>query len=198
MDRWTYNLLKGPTKDNTFLIVTGYQTGVQSGTPGRKTAWSQQQTMLLKEQRTEKPHEAFYVDLTQWLRQYKTNQMEIFISLDANEQWDDQAKIKLFADKLDLLNINHECNIVETHPNMANSTRSTTIDYCLGSPRVVENIVYASSAPYDMETLGDHRGIILDINTSILLGEIPQTEDIRTRKLVLSNPKAVKKYLDFV
>ncbi len=198
MGRWTYNLLKGPTKDNTLLIVTGYQTGVRTGTPGLKTAWSQQQTMLLKENRPEKPHEAFYVDLTKWIRQYRTNNMEILICLDANEQWGANAKIKSFAEDLDLLNINHECTLADTHPNLANTTRNTTIDFCLGSHRVVENLVYAASVPYDMETLGDHRGIILDINTSILLGEIPPTEDIRTRKLVLSNPKAVTKYLDFV
>ncbi len=198
MGRWSYNLLEGPNKGHSLLIVSAYRTGQRTGIPGAKTAWAQQAAMLRKANRSEKPHAAFLTDLLQWLHQYRTPTMEIFISLDANEQWGDNAAITKFADSLGLYNINQEFQLPDTHPNIANVSRSTTIDFCLGTARVLENIRYASSVPFDLEVLGDHRGVIIDLNLSNIIGETPKEDEIRNRKLVMSNPKAVEKYIDIV
>ena len=198
MGRWSYNLLSGSEAGKTLLIITGYRVGQRTGLPGPQTAWFQQQTMLLKDNRNDNPYEAFLTDLSKWLRQFQKDNMELLICLDANEQWGENSTIAKFADQFNLSNINQEFQLSATHPNIANPSRGTTIDFCLGTPAVVENIQYASSTPFELETLGDHRGIILDINISRLLGEIPMEEEIKHRKLVLSSPKAVEKYIEIV
>ena len=195
MGRWSYIVLGGTANGASLLIVTGYRRGPRSSVPGEKTAWSQQTTMLLKENRNIRPPEAFLTDLKEWIRKYRTPKMEILLSLDANENWTEQSAIKLFATDLGLCNINAECMLEATHPNITHVSRSTTIDFCLGSPAVLENIEYAASTPFDLETLGDHRGLMLDINVSKLLGATQIGEAQTARKLVLSNPKAVEKYL---
>ncbi len=171
MGRWSYTLMGSPNITTTVLFVVGYRTGIQTGIPGEKTAWSQQLTMLRKEGRTENPREAFLSDLAQWLRQYRTEGMEIFLSLDANEQWGENAEITKFANSFDLKNINQEFNLASTHPNIANIQQSTTIDFCLCSLNILEHVQYASSAPYELETLGYHRGFIVDIDITRLLGK---------------------------
>ena len=195
MGRWSYIVLGGTSNGVSLLIVTGYRTGPRSSIPGEKTAWSQQNTMLLKEKRNISPPEAFLTDLKEWIRKYRTPKMEILLSLDANENWTEQSAITHFATDLGLCNINEEFMLEATHPNIANVSRSTTIDFCLSSPAVLENIAYAASTPFDLETLGDHCGLLLDINLSKLLGANQPGEVQTARKLVLSNPQAVEKYL---
>ena len=195
MGRWSYVLVGGSMQGSTLLVITGYCTGSRTGTPGEKTAWAQQIAMLLKEGRSDKPHDAFLKDLSAWLRSYQKSGMEMFVSLDANEQWHESAGITKFADKFGLLSVNQECQLPDTHPNIANMDRSTTIDFCLCSPNVMENMVYASATPYELETLGDHRGILVDVNIERLLGTRHADKDFQQRKLVMSSPKTVEKYL---
>ena len=198
MGRWSYTVLAGSTKGHTMLIVTGYRPGQRTGVPGTKTTWFQQQTMLLRDNRSKTPHEAFLTDLEQWLHQNKKDNMELLICLDANEQWGEHTAIATFACRLQLCNINQEFQIPATHPNIAHPSRSTTIDFCLCTPTVLENIQYASSTPFDLETLGDHRGILLDLNISRIIGETPKDDNIiQPRKLVLNSPKAVEKYIEY-
>ena len=198
MGRWAFNLFSGPKQGKQLLVVSGYRTGARTSTPGVKTAWSQQQTMLLQQARTEKPHEAFLVDLAKWLRTYKTESMEVMILLDANEQWGERSEITKFANRFRLKNLNEECQLPATHPNLANPARSTTIDYCLCSITVLQNIRYVASTPFDLDTLGDHRGMVIDINLPSILGDTSQTDEIKARKLVMSCPKAVERYLTLV
>ena len=198
MGRWSYTLLKGNCENKSLLIIVGYRTGNRTSPGGITTARSQQQTLLMKTGRKEKPHEAFITDLQQWLRTYTNDTMEILICLDANEQWGDEAQITSLATEFNLTNINKEMHLPASHPNMADLSRSTNIDFCLGSQLLVENITHATATPYDLRTLGDHRGVILDVNITALLGGETIKDDIKTRNLVMSNPKAVDKYLKFV
>ncbi len=195
MGIWAYNLIAGKRQGHTLLLITGYRTGQRSGDPGMKTAWKQQQVMLSKEGRKETPYEAFFIDLGLWLRKYRTPRMEILLCLDANERWGERSEVAKFAQKFDLQSINHEFHIPATHPHIANMARNTTIDFCLCSHKVLQNIDYAAAVPYELETLGDHRGIMIDINLVSLLGSDASVVDIKTRKLVMSSPSAVEKYL---
>ena len=198
MGRWAFNLFSGPTQGKQLLVITGYRTGARTSTPGVKTAWAQQQTILLQQDRIEKPHEAFLVDLAKWLSTYKTERMEVILLLDANEQWGERSEITKFANRFQLKNLNEEGQLSATHPNLANPERSTTIDYCLCSATVLQNVRYVASTPFDLDTLGDHRGMVIDIHIPSILGDTSQIEEIKSRKLVLSCPKAVDKYLTFV
>ena len=198
MGRWSYLLLKGTTNDTSLLIITGYRTGSRSTPGGFKTAWAQQKAMLLKAHRQETPTGAFLTDITKWLHQYKQENMEIILAMDANEQWGNKSGIRYFAEEFQLLNIHQEMQLPESHPNIANLQRSTNIDYLLCSQKVAQHIKYAAATPYDREILGDHRGIIVDLDLQNLLGIEENRVSLQVRKLVLSNPKAVQNYLGAV
>ena len=198
MGRWAYKLIAGSSTGHQLLVISGYRTGPRSDVPGFKTAWVQQQTMLLKEKRVEKPHMAFFVDLSSWLRKYLKPNMEVLLCFDANELWGERKEVTKFATNMDLRCLNKEFDLPATHPNIANSSRSTTIDFCLCSPRVLQYVKYAASAPFDLDTLGDHRGFVIDINWDLLLPQDTPKKDIQARKLVMSSPKAVEKYLQAV
>ena len=198
MGRWSYVHFKGSAHNNSLLIITAYRVGKRSDVPGPKTAWAQQRTMLVKEGRTEAPHEAFYEDITKWLATYKETDTEILLCLDANEKWTKVAGIKKLSQDLQLINVNKEFNLCPTHTNITNTRNSTSIDFCLCSTNLLRYITYATSTPYDMELLDDHRGVIIDINVHRLMNETTQKQERKQRKLHMSNPEAVKKYLEEV
>ena len=88
-----------------------------------------------------------------------------------------------------------EFQISETHPNLANLAKSSTIDYGLCSGGLLAAITYASSAPYDLESLGDHRGFLIDVDITSLLGKDGRQCEAKGRKLETKNTKALDKYL---
>ena len=197
MGRWSYILIGTDIRSPSLLLITGYRTGERTGKAGVKTVWAQQEAILMKQKRVITPYQSFLLDLEKWIREYQSETMEMIICMDANEKWTRQSSIAQFANTMNLLNANEELQLDPTHPNVANMERSTTIDFCLCSQKVLRSIVYGSSAPYDMEVLGDHRGFIVDIQLNLLF----QREEIKStpqRKLVLSNAKAVEKYLEIV
>lgn len=89
--------------------------------------------MLEKEQRIVKPHEAFFTDLSKWITDHRTNQMEVPLWLNANERWHFNSEVAQFACRFELVNINKEMRLPDTHPNIVDLRRSTTIDYGLGT-----------------------------------------------------------------
>ena len=195
MGRWSYCVLTGGSRRRSILVVTGYRPGKRSGQAGPRTAWSQQQVLLVKNRREEDPHCAFLIDLAKWITEYKTSDMELLLCLDANEQWESDAAITKFANDFNLKNVNKEMRLKPTHPNISNVSRSTNIDYCLCSDRLFSHINYASSVPYDLDKLGDHRGVLIDINIDNLFQEATKKLEVSGRKLILSNPAVVAKYL---
>ena len=195
LGRWSYVLLAGNDRSPCLLIITGYRVGKRSGTAGASTAWSQQCTLLHKAGRSEDPHNAFLTDLDQWLSQDKFHNTEILLVLDANEQWQVGSEIREFSRGRNFFNLNEIFQLRPTHPNIIHPSRSTTIDFCLCSEGVLEAITYMGSTPYDLDILGDHRGIILDMDIKQILGKVQNKTNASSRKLVLSNPKAVENYL---
>ena len=121
--------------------------------------------------------------------------MEILLCLDANEQWTENSGIAKFTRNLRLKHINQEMQLKATHPNIADVQKSTSIDYCLYSDHLFPHIKYAASTAYELEIQGDHRGIIMDIDIQRLFNEKLAKTEIKGRKLVMSNPKVVEKYL---
>ena len=118
--------------------------------------------------------------------------------LDANEIWGEQMEVTKFADKMDRRCINREFNLPASYPHIANCNRSTTIDFCLCSSKVLQHITYAAAIPFELETLGDHRGMVMDLDLQMILGKEQTADDIKTRKLVMSSPKTVEKYIQTV
>ena len=163
MGRWLYVKIKG--KNNTsLLIITGYRVGKRTGSSGPTTAWSQQHMILKATDRSQAPHTAFLTDLAEWLSKDQYTESELVINLDANEKWSENSEITTFARNLGLVNLSRDFHLDHTHPNSTDISKSTTIDFCLCTEKVMESITYAGSTPYDLESEGDHRGFIIDLN----------------------------------
>ena len=160
MGRWSYVLLEGKGTLSKLLTITGYQTGYRTGQIGHQAAWTQRIAVLFKDNREENPSDAFYKDLAEWIHKYRTADMELILCFDANERWSEKSTIYTFAEGLNRINVNQEFMLEATHPHMANLSKSTTIDYCLCIEQLSASVEYAASVPYDLESLGDHRGFV--------------------------------------
>ena len=199
MGRWAFQQYQAK-KGHTLLIISAYRVGPRTGNPGSSTAWHQQKVMLTQAGRTDEPSSAFLTDIKEWLEQQQNqhDKLDIALFLDANEKWTQTSKIKQFADKVQLVNLNEYGTYMfpSTHPCLSNPSRNTTIDYCLCTTGFAQSVGYATLAPYDLACLGDHRGIIVDLNMKKLLGEpLSSSNDLQGRKLCTTNSTITKKYL---
>ena len=87
----------------------------------------------------------------------------------------------------------------ETHENLPPSRPQSkkTIDFILGTSGVLDSVLCLSMVPYDLENLGDHRGIIMDLDLEMLLGRNTQhKQQFSQRKLRTSDVKACESYMD--
>ena len=186
-------------RNNTsVLIVSGYRVGKRTRAPGPTTSWVQQSTILKATDRTQEPHVAFLTDLANWIGEDQDNESEIIITLDANEKWSEKSEIRKFAQTLGLVNITSTYPLEHTHPNLTEVRKSTTIDFCLCTEKVIECVTYAGSTPYDLESLGDHRGFIIDLDIQKLLKDNNRSDPRMARKLTTRNPTAMEKYISKV
>ena len=196
--RWSYVRYQGQA-GASLMVIGAYRVGARSGIAGASTAWHQQKVLLSQEKRVVEPEEAFLQDFEQWYRLKIQDKTEVIMFIDANEQWTEQSKIRQMANNLQLVNLNiaGSYNFPASHPSITNRQRDTTIDYCLCTSRIVEATNYATMAPFDLYTLGDHRGMLVDIDIKKILHS--QHTDVPVsvgRKLATNNPKATAKYLE--
>ena len=120
------------------------------------------------------------------------------LPLDANERWGPRAKITAFARHLRLHNVLDTPTGIGSfsHPCITKPTRGTTIDYVLVRQNIVEHNKYVTVTPCDLQTLGNHRGIIIDVDTKALLQATTTTLSMHSgQKLCSDNPNLEKKYL---
>ena len=201
--RWAFQQYR--SKDgHSVLVISGYRVDRRSNIPGSSTVWYQQKVLLTTQGRIEEdPADAFLTDMLEWINTQtaQSEKMEIILFLDANEQWSLTANITQFADlhALENINIAGDFKFPPLHPSFHNMERSTTIDYCLCTSGVLPRIQYATMAPYDLAILGDHRGMILDIDLNELLKDrVKLCKDKNKRNLITSNVQSCKKYIDLV
>ena len=198
--RWAYKIFQGKG-GNSLLVVSAYRVskGIKNGGPS--TAWHQQKVLMAQENRTDDPADAFILDLESWLGEKMNPNAEVVLFVDANEKWHPRASIKRMSDRLSLnnLNVERDLQFPATHPCLHNPARNTTIDFCLCTTGVLQHVTYATMAPYDLACLGDHRGILIDIDTKSLfdISNHDHTTSMN-RKLVTNNPSITKKYLQYV
>ena len=195
--RWSYVRYQGKGT-SSLLVISAYRVGHRTDSAGSSTAWFQQKVLLTQEQREISPDMAFIVDMEEWYKSLNLDQTEVVFMLDANEQWSDNAHIKKLAQRLQLfnLNIDGEFGFPATHPCISNPTRDTTIDYCLCTRKVLETTRYATMAPFDLHSLGDHRGILIDLDITKIMSVKENTpEQLACRKLATGNVAATEKYL---
>ena len=198
--RWSY-VKYGGKSGRSVLVIGGYRVGHRSGSAGASTAWFQQKVLLTKDKRAIEPEEAFIQDMEEWIQLQQNENTEILLLLDANERWKEQARIKQMANNLELKELLSDggYDLPASHPCITNRSRDTTIDFCLCSQGILDSIKYATRTPFDLYTLGDHRGLLIDINIkNILLSLTESEESVVGRKLATNNPAATNKYLEIV
>ena len=91
--RWTYTKYQGKA-GQSLLLIGAYRVGHRTGNPGPNTAWFQQKVLLMKDGREIAPEDAFFDDMEKWLGEKMSNGTEVFMALDANEQWTKQSKTR--------------------------------------------------------------------------------------------------------
>ena len=197
MGRWTYVTLNG-RNGTRVTTVTGYRCGsVKIDQVGSSTSIAQQYGISWQRgNKNPNPYIDFLTDLKKWLKPKITDGEEILLLLDANEEWVTNAKIVHFAEELGLNNAEKAFHN-ELEPTRPKSNK--TIDFMLGTDGVIENIKAFGRTPYNLETLGDHRGTFIDIDICNMLGYTKfDKSNNKQRKLKCNDTGAKGKYIKIV
>ena len=127
----------------------------------------------------------------------KIKEMEVVVLLDANEEWTGKSKVKEMAIEIGLYNVGRRIHDNTLPPTFPQSVK--TLDYILVSEGVVGNIEAMGAAPFVKDSLGDHRGLFIDLNIDTLLNIGPIDAEMgATRRLQYQNVKIVDKYLEIL
>ena len=195
MGRWSYVTITGKGGEK-ITIITGYRCGQ---TPikslGSRTAGYQQYSIMRTNgEKKPNPALAFFRDLEKWLLPKVESGEEIILTMDANEVWTEDSEVQKFAlafGLIDLAKAAHE-NLPPTNP-----TANRTIDYILGTQKILTAMVALGATPYNKEMLGDHRGLYLDLDIKTLLQNTTIDQNRSLARRLQSTDKASKKrYLD--
>jgi len=204
LGRWLYISLRGSNKI-TYIIASGYQVGPKPPTLGANTVYDQQYRLLLAKGQTQpKPRQQSFEDLTQQIKQWRTNHFEVLLCLDANKDVENLKPNKDLGPLLaatDLVDL-HEAR----HPNQprpATHQRGTRpIDIMLASPRFLQALTAAYILPFGQPITmpGDHRTLGADFDIGILFGNKtpPPTRYTQTRGVQSNATPTVKRYCEIV
>ena len=188
--RWLFHEFSGQSAK--VRIYTLYRVNPKTN-KGHTTAWIQQETALLKNGVTENPRKHVITEMLKELRHSLQNGYEILLLADMNETVDAVEKTNSKLNQIGLTNIfqNYLYNLPRTHKN-----GSKAIDHIWGSKRILEAVSQIGMAPFNYVTKTDHRGLFIDLNLSTLLDENKlELKTAKFRKLKMSNPKKVQKYV---
>ena len=142
------------------------------------------------------PYVDFLVDLKKWLKPRITSGEEVLLFIDANEEWGQRSKITNFCEELGLNNLAHRFLEEECH---TRPFTKKTIDFAIGTDNLMDCVESFSMVPYNLEVLGDHRGIMVDVNLRKLLGYTKLDNMlINQRRLNSKDKDAVEAYLEKV
>ena len=198
--RWSFMRYQGKL-NTSLLVISAYRVGQRNNNAGPSTAWYQQKVLLTQSKRDESPDMAFIKDIEEWYKLQNLECTEVIMMLDANEKWTNKSQIKQLASRLQLFNLNIDggYDFPATHPCITNPSRDTTIDYCLCTKKVIDATRYATLTPFDLHSLGDHRGMLLDLDIKTLLSVLEDSQiQHMGRKLATGNIQATEKYLQSV
>ena len=154
---------------------------------------AQQDTLLRREGRKLGTEVACAQDLERFITRQREMHNEIILLIDANEEFIIDSGIRQLATSTGLKNVMYEIH-GSTPPTKPSTGR--VIDFILCTENVLHSITNACLVPYFLE-MGDHRGMIIDINTETLLNTCErEAGGNKARRLDTRNVKATKAYLD--
>lgn len=191
--RWSWFKLQG--QDYNVVIIGGYKVGKQSGSPGGTSVAQQEVRAMLRRDHphANRPRKAFDNDLADFCIRQQNLGNEIILLMDANTPLD-SAESRKFASDANLHSV-AEIKFPNAPLPRTHIRGSRCIDHCLVTRRVLNWIVKFGYFPFYAHSLYDHRGMVLDICCSQLLGKVTMDETRKvTRKLRASNPREADKY----
>ena len=194
MGRWNYVTIQGKN-DRRVNIITGYRCGPHRiKNMGSTTAFFQQYTIMRENgDYNPSPAKQFLDDLSILVSTKIEKDEEIILCMDANEEWKHNTQIVQFARQHVLHNV--ATSMFDDLP-ASKPSSNKTIDFMLVSYTVLESIVAYGMVPYNLEVLGDHRGMYMDVNMKKLLGSNrADNESSKVRKLKSNDKILTTEYL---
>ncbi len=187
LGRWSYVELLG-WNNTQFIILSGYRVNPQQPVLGANTIYDQKYWLLLNKGHTHpKPQQLFVMDLTEQVKKWRTDNIEVLLCMDTNEEAtklsfkNSIGTLLASTDLKDLHVLKHP-----TWPRPATYQWGVkTIDICLGSPAYIQALTKAFILPfhYPPTMPGDHRTIGVDFDPEILFGyrELPPNQYMSIR-----------------
>ena len=148
-----------------------------------------------KRRKNPSPAAAFFRDLTKWMQPKIEAGEEILLAMDANEEWKNSSAFMKFSQNNGLYNIANSMydELPPTKPSSGN-----TIDFLLGTKNVLVGVEAMGMVPYNLNVLGDHRGMSMDLNFTDLLGNSQaDKQSCQKRKLKSKDKKMYDIYQAF-
>jgi len=173
LGRWSYVELTG-RRNTRFIILSGYRVNPQRPKLGANTIYDQQYRLLLHKGQTQpNPRQQFVEDLTEQVKIWRKENVEVLLCLDTNE---DVTKLS-FKNSIGTLIAATDLKDLHAHqhpqwPRPATYQRGVnTIDICLASPGYVKALIKTFILPfhYPPTMPGDHRTIGVEFNPAYYL-----------------------------
>ncbi len=172
LGRWSYLELVGQ-KGKRLIVASAYRVCPQQFDATAMTATAQQTRLLLQQGvRNPNPRQQFISDLIQQIKQWRMQNKEVLIGLDANENVDDpNSQIARLFDETDLIDLHRHRYPTNAKP-ATHQRGSHPIDLMIGSPLLADALTHAWILPFGDPPMikGDHRLLGLDFDPLILFG----------------------------
>ena len=156
LGRWVYTVLNAK-HHRKIVIITAYRLCHNSLPKGHETTYSQQYRILRRQNvKNPQPKQLFDHDLIELIKNWKQNQYEIILMIDANTNILDQKLQKIIrgGQLYDLMAARHGTNSPNTY------IRGThTIDFIFGTENVYNSVQYAGMLPFNAGIISDHRAL---------------------------------------
>ena len=201
MGRWSCVNLRG--KQEKIVIVYSAYRVPQDSLPGPFTAYAQQYNHLQESDDPDpRPRRQFLVDLIKEIKaKQSTGNHQIILGIDANEILEPNGtKVK----KTSITKLKRECGLTDVFEHQHELTgdisikKNHNIDHLLVSEEVLPSVIRSGFLPWGVVIASDHRLGFIDINASLLFGELEDNTAASTRLLHTKYPKRTKKYREKV
>jgi len=172
LGRWAYQEFLG-RNNQCVIVISGYRMCNQKFDAASTTV-SAQQIRLMQAQGipNPKPRKLFLKDLITQLKQWRQQNKEIILCIDANESIDDpRSDVSCLFTETDLIDLHNHHHPALRKP-ATHQRSSQVIDLIAGSPLVASALLHAWIHPFGnpISIKGDHRLLGIDLDPEVLFG----------------------------
>lgn len=173
MGRWVHTKFSASGEHN-ITVIGIYQPPDKSIKIAGPTTATTQQYSLLDQAGRHNPHRVnhhYTNDLTAFVKRCQQNKELVIVGGDFNETLGDNndGLTKLCSD-CELIDINQTKHGTDTHSFSTHIAGSKCIDYMLMDPQLVDSVERCGYEPFRIRIPGDHRGMYVDVNTTLFFG----------------------------